>query len=111
MLPEPRGNHIHQCLLTNVVPPTINFQQETDPEIDYNLNFTFNRAQERKVDVVLNTFGFGGHNACVVFASSPPNPSAEADSYRGGLNAVFVKRGFAVISGVNFKTIESLFCI
>ena len=56
-------------ILNNVVPPTINFHEgDEDPEIDYNLNFTFNRAQERNVDVVLsNTFGFGGHNACVVF--------------------------------------------
>ncbi len=56
-------------IVNNVVPPTINFHEDDeDPEIDYNLNFTFNQAQERKVDVVLsNTFGFGGHNACVVF--------------------------------------------
>lgn len=53
----------------NVVPPTINFQEgDEDPEIDYKLNFTFNKRQERKIDVVLsNTFGFGGHNACLVF--------------------------------------------
>ena len=39
-----------------------------DPEIDYNLNFTFNKAQKRVVRAGLsNTFGFGGHNACVVF--------------------------------------------
>ncbi len=56
-------------ILNNVVPPTINFHEgDEDPDIDYNLNFTFNKAQERNVDVVLsNTFGFGGHNACVVF--------------------------------------------
>ncbi|HHT21845.1 MAG TPA: beta-ketoacyl-ACP synthase II [Bacteroidales bacterium] len=56
-------------ILNNVVPPTINFHEgDEDPEIDYNLNFTFNKAQERKVNVVLsNTFGFGGHNACVLF--------------------------------------------
>lgn len=36
--------------------------------IDYNLNFTFNKAQKREVNVALsNTFGFGGHNACVIF--------------------------------------------
>ena len=57
------------AILNNVVPPTINFHEgDEDPEIDYNLNFTFNKAQEREVNVVLsNTFGFGGHNACVVF--------------------------------------------
>ena len=53
----------------NIVPPTINHDPEDkDPEIDYNLNFTFNQAQEREVRAALsNTFGFGGHNACVVF--------------------------------------------
>ena len=53
----------------DIVPPTINHDPEDkDEEIDYNLNFTFNTAQERKVNVGLsNTFGFGGHNACVIF--------------------------------------------
>ncbi len=52
----------------DIVPPTINFTEgDEDPEIDYNLNFTFNKAEKRNVDVALcNTFGFGGHNACVV---------------------------------------------
>ena len=51
----------------DVVPPTINFQT-LDTELDPKLNFTFNKAQERKVNVAIsNTFGFGGHNACVVF--------------------------------------------
>ncbi len=50
-----------------VVPPTIN-HFEDDPEIDNALNFTFDKAQERSVKVaVSNTFGFGGHNASVVF--------------------------------------------
>ncbi|MFP4059411.1 MAG: beta-ketoacyl-ACP synthase II [Bacteroidota bacterium] len=50
-----------------IVPPTINFKTE-DPEIDYKLNFTFNEAQERDVKTALsNTFGFGGHNASVIF--------------------------------------------
>lgn len=57
------------CVLAvknDVVPPTINFSN-LDPELDPKLNFTFNKAQERKVDVAIsNTFGFGGHNACVV---------------------------------------------
>lgn len=49
----------------NVIPPTINFK-EADPDCD--LNYTFNKAEERKVDVVVsNTFGFGGHNASVLF--------------------------------------------
>lgn len=53
----------------NVVPPTINHEEgDEDPEIDYKLNFTFNKAQEREVRAALsNTFGFGGHNACVIF--------------------------------------------
>ena len=53
----------------DIVPPTINHDEEDkDPEIDYNLNFTFNKAQKRVVRAGLsNTFGFGGHNACVVF--------------------------------------------
>jgi len=51
----------------NFVPPTINHFTD-DPEIDNRLNFTFNEAQSRKVDAVLsNTFGFGGHNASVIF--------------------------------------------
>lgn len=50
----------------NVVPPTIN-HQHADPELDPRINFTFNKAQEREVNVALsNTFGFGGHNASIV---------------------------------------------
>lgn len=50
----------------NMVPPTIN-HREDDPEIDNKINYTFNEAQERKVDIAIsNTFGFGGHNASVV---------------------------------------------
>jgi len=53
----------------DIVPPTINHDPEDkDPEIDYDLNFTFNKAQERTVNTGLsNTFGFGGHNACAIF--------------------------------------------
>ena len=53
----------------NIVPPTINHEEgDEDPEIDYKLNFTFGQAQKRTVRAALsNTFGFGGHNACVVF--------------------------------------------
>ncbi len=53
----------------DIVPPTINHEEEDrDPEIDYDLNFTFNKAQKRTVRAALsNTFGFGGHNACVIF--------------------------------------------
>ena len=53
----------------DVVPPTINHDEDdTDPDIDSTLNFTFNTAQQRTVRAALsNTFGFGGHNACVVF--------------------------------------------
>lgn len=53
----------------DIVPPTINHEEgDEDPEIDYKLNFTFNAAQKREVRAALsNTFGFGGHNACVIF--------------------------------------------
>ena len=60
------------CVLAvknDIIPPTINHEDgDDDPEIDYNLNFTFNKAQKREVRAALsNTFGFGGHNACVIF--------------------------------------------
>ena len=53
----------------DIVPPTINHEEDDkDPEIDYNLNYTFNKAQKREIRAALsNTFGFGGHNACVIF--------------------------------------------
>ena len=53
----------------DIVPPTINHEEDDqDPEIDYTLNFTFNKAQQRTVRAALsNTFGFGGHNACAIF--------------------------------------------
>ncbi len=53
----------------DIIPPTINHEEnDNDEEIDYDLNFTFNKAQERTVRAAMsNTFGFGGHNACVVF--------------------------------------------
>lgn len=51
----------------DIVPPTINFANP-DPELDPKLNFTFNKAQERKVRIAMsNTFGFGGHNTSAVF--------------------------------------------
>ena len=57
------------CILSinnNMVPPTINHFND-DPEIDNKLNFTFNKAQKKEVKVAMsNTFGFGGHNACVL---------------------------------------------
>jgi beta-ketoacyl-acyl-carrier-protein synthase II len=60
------------CVLSvqnDIIPPTINHEEDDkDEEIDYNLNFTFNKAQKREVRAALsNTFGFGGHNACVIF--------------------------------------------
>lgn len=60
------------CVLAvknDIVPPTINHaEDDKDEELDYNMNFTFNKAQKREVRAALsNTFGFGGHNACVVF--------------------------------------------
>jgi 3-oxoacyl-[acyl-carrier-protein] synthase II len=50
----------------NIVPPTIN-HSTNDPDIDPSLNLTLNKAEEREVNVAIsNTFGFGGHNACVM---------------------------------------------
>lgn len=57
------------CILAvknDIVPPTINHFTD-DPDIDANLNFTFNTAQKREVNVAIsNTFGFGGHNTSVI---------------------------------------------
>lgn len=57
-----------KALVDGVVPPTINHEEgDDDPELDNNLNFTFNKAQERELNAVLsNTFGFGGHNASLI---------------------------------------------
>jgi 3-oxoacyl-[acyl-carrier-protein] synthase II len=55
------------AIKNDLVPPTINHFTD-DPEFDPNLNFTFNKAQQRTVRAAIsNTFGFGGHNASVVF--------------------------------------------
>ncbi len=55
-----------QAVVHDIVPPTIN-HFTSDPDLDPNLNFTFNTAQKRVVNAALsNTFGFGGHNACVI---------------------------------------------
>lgn len=52
----------------NIVPPTIN-HSVYDDNIDSKINFTFGKAQKRNVNIALsNTFGFGGHNACIVFS-------------------------------------------
>lgn len=56
------------AVVNDIVPPTINHEEgDDDPDIDYRLNFTFNKAQKRVVNAALsNTFGFGGHNASVI---------------------------------------------
>ena len=55
-----------QAVVHDIIPPTINHFTD-DPELDPKLNFTFNKAQSRPVRAALsNTFGFGGHNACVI---------------------------------------------
>ena len=56
------------AIQNDIIPPTINHAEgDDDPEIDYKLNFTFNKAQKREVRAALsNTFGFGGHNASVI---------------------------------------------
>ena len=57
------------ALKDGIIPPTINHDPEDeDEEIDYRINFTFDKAQKRDIHYALsNTFGFGGHNACLVF--------------------------------------------
>ncbi|HBG42654.1 MAG TPA: beta-ketoacyl-[acyl-carrier-protein] synthase II [Porphyromonadaceae bacterium] len=56
------------AIRNQTVPPTINhLEGDDDPEIDYKLNFTFNKPEKRKINAALsNTFGFGGHNASVI---------------------------------------------
>jgi 3-oxoacyl-[acyl-carrier-protein] synthase II len=55
-----------QSVIHDIIPPTINHFTD-DPELDGRLNFTFNKPQKRTVNAALsNTFGFGGHNACVI---------------------------------------------
>ena len=56
------------AIKNGIVPPTINHEAgDEDEEIDYSLNYTFNKAQKRDVNIVMsNTFGFGGHNASVI---------------------------------------------
>jgi 3-oxoacyl-[acyl-carrier-protein] synthase II len=55
-----------QAVVHDIIPPTINHFTD-DPELDQRLNFTFNKAQKKTVNAALsNTFGFGGHNACVI---------------------------------------------
>lgn len=55
-----------KAVVHDIVPPTINHFTD-DPDLDPKLNFTFNKAQQRTVNAALsNTFGFGGHNACVI---------------------------------------------
>jgi 3-oxoacyl-[acyl-carrier-protein] synthase II len=55
-----------KAVMHDIIPPTINHFTD-DPDLDPRLNFTFNKAQQRPVNAALsNTFGFGGHNACVI---------------------------------------------
>ena len=55
-----------QTVIHDIIPPTINHFTD-DPDLDPRLNFTFNKAEKRVVNAALsNTFGFGGHNACVI---------------------------------------------
>ncbi len=57
------------ALKEGIIPPTINHSpDDEDDEIDYRLNFTFGKAEKRSIRYAIsNTFGFGGHNACLVF--------------------------------------------
>ncbi len=58
-----------KAITDGIVPPTINHVEgDNDPEVDYDLDFTFNKAKKREINAVLsNTFGFGGHNAAIIF--------------------------------------------
>jgi 3-oxoacyl-[acyl-carrier-protein] synthase II len=59
------------AIKNNIMPPTINHQTR-DEGIDQKINFTFHKPQKRIINVALsNTFGFGGHNACVLFKKIP----------------------------------------
>ena len=61
------GAVIALAIKEKVVPPTINHFTD-DPEIDNKLNFTYHKAVKREINVALsNTFGFGGHNASIIF--------------------------------------------
>jgi 3-oxoacyl-[acyl-carrier-protein] synthase II len=61
-----------QAVIYDEVPPTIN-HFTNDPELDEKLNFTFNKSQKRTVNAALsNTFGFGGHNACIIVKKYKP---------------------------------------
>lgn len=57
-----------KAVTDDIVPPTINHEEgDNDPEIDYDMNWTFNKAQKREINAALsNTFGFGGHNAALI---------------------------------------------
>ena len=57
-----------KAVTDDIIPPTINHEEgDEDEQIDYSLNFTFNKAQKRTVRAALsNAFGFGGHNATVI---------------------------------------------
>ena len=56
----------------DIVPPTINHFTD-DPDLDPKLNFTFNKAERRTVNIALsNTFGFGGHNTSVIVKKFKP---------------------------------------
>ena len=60
-------------VVNDIIPPTINHFTD-DPELDSRLNFTFNKSQQRTVRAALsNTFGFGGHNACVIVKNTIPD--------------------------------------
>ena len=63
---KPEVDAAIQSVIHDIVPPTINHFTD-DPELDQRLNYTFHKPQQRLVRAALsNTFGFGGHNACII---------------------------------------------
>ena len=67
LMMKTHSNSLPLISFNGIVPPTIN-HQTADDQLDPKINFTLGQPQKRTVDVALsNTFGFGGHNACVIF--------------------------------------------
>ena len=108
------------AIKNGIVPPTINHEEgDNDENIDYDLNFTFNKAQKREVNVALsNTFGFGGHNG-VSFSRNTQNNKVvlrnQIDKIRSCSarieSLIFVFTEFSASSLATSRFISRLCCI